>query len=90
MSRPQSGLSSFNAILSSKGRVAVPAKVRLALHLSMGDRVESLEVGPGRIEFVAATRSVTELKGMFGKANQVVSIAEMNRVLVAQGVKARN
>ena len=56
----------------------------------MGDRVEFVEVGPGRIEFVAATRSVTELKGMFGKANQVVSIAEMNRVLVAQGVKARN
>ena len=63
MSRPQPGLSSFNAILSSKGRVTVPAKVRLALHLSMGDRVEFVEVGPGRIEFVAATRSVTELKG---------------------------
>ena len=76
--------------MTSKGRVTIPAKVRLALHLSTGDRVEFVEVGPGRFEFVAATRSVTDLKGMFGKANKVVSIAEINQVIVAQGAQARH
>ena len=84
MSRPQLGWSSFSAILSSKGRVTVPAKVRLALHLSMGDRVEFVEMGPGRFELVAAACAVTDLEGMFGKASKVVSIAEMNQAIAAQ------
>ena len=90
MSRPRLKLSSFSTRMTSKGRVTIPAKVRLALHLSAGDRVEFVEVEPGRFEFVAATRSVTDLKGMFGKANKVVSIAEINRVIVAQGAQTRH
>lgn len=76
------------ATISSKGQITIPADVRLALHVDTGDRVEFVEVGPGRFEFVAATRPVTELKGMFGKANKVVSIAEMNQAIAAQGARA--
>ncbi len=76
------------ATISSKGQITIPAVVRLALHVDTGDRVEFVEVGPGRFEFVAATRPVTELKGMFGKANKVVSIAEMNQAIATQGARA--
>jgi antitoxin PrlF len=77
------------ATISSKGQITVPVAVRQALHVDTGDRVEFVEVAPGRYEFVAATRSVTELKGMFGKAQRTVSIEEMNRAIATQGTAAR-
>lgn len=77
------------ATISSKGQITIPADVRQALHVDTGDRVEFVEVGPGRYEFVAATRSVTELKGMFGKARRTVSIEEMNRAIATRGASAR-
>ena len=55
------------ATVTSKGQITIPANVRLALQVQPGDRVEFVEVDPGRFEVVAATVSVTELKGMFGK-----------------------
>ncbi len=72
------------ATVSSKGQITIPADVRLALRVDVGDRVEFVEMGPGRYEVVAATRPVTALKGIFGKARKVVSIAEMNQVIAAQ------
>ena len=72
------------ATVSSKGQITIPADVRLALHVDKGDRVEFVEVGPGRYEVFAASRPVTDLKGMFGKARKVVSIAEMNQAIAAQ------
>jgi antitoxin PrlF len=54
-----------------------------------GDRVEFVEVAPGRYEFIAATRSVTTLKGMFGKARKAVSIAEMNAAIARRGAAAK-
>lgn len=77
------------ATISSKGQITIPADVRQALHVDTGDRVEFVEVGLGRYEFVAATRSVTELKGMFGKAKRTVSIEEMNRAIATRGASAR-
>ena len=76
------------ATISSKGQITIPADVRQALHVKTGDRVEFVEVEPGRYEFVAATRSVTELKGMFGKATRTASIEEMNLAIKAQGASA--
>jgi antitoxin PrlF len=78
-----------SATVSSKGQITIPADVRHALHVDTGDRVEFVEVEPGRYEFVAATRSITELKGMFGKAKRIVSIEEMNRAISTQGSSAR-
>ena len=77
------------ATISSKGQITIPVNVRQALQVDTGDRVEFVEVEAGRYEFVAATRSVTELKGMFGKAKRVVSIEEMNRAIATQGASAR-
>ena len=38
------------ATVSSKGQITLPLEVRLALHVDAGDRVEFVEVGPGRYE----------------------------------------
>lgn len=77
------------ATISSKGQITIPAEVRHALQVDTGDRVEFVEVEPGRYEFVAATRAVTELKGMFGKAAKPVSIETMNSAIAARGASAR-
>lgn len=77
------------ALLTSKGQITIPADVRKALNVGAGDRLEFVEVEPGRFEVVVATRSVTELKGRFGKAARTVSIEEMNAVIAARGASAR-
>ncbi|MEP6825755.1 MAG: AbrB/MazE/SpoVT family DNA-binding domain-containing protein, partial [Ramlibacter sp.] len=73
------------ATVSSKGQITIPASVRLALQVDAVDRVEFVQVEPGRFELVAATQSIQSLKGMFGKAPKPVTIEEMNRVIEAKG-----
>ena len=77
------------ATLTSKGQVTIPADVRRALNVEAGDRVEFVQVEPGRFEVVAVTRSVRELKGRFGKPAKAVSIGEMNAVIATRGASAR-
>ena len=77
------------ATVSSKGQITIPANVRLALQVVAGDRVEFVEVDPGRFEFFAATRSVRDLKGMFGKPRKSVSIDDMNKAIATRGAAAR-
>ncbi len=77
------------ATLTSKGQITIPAEVRAALGVDSGDRVEFVQVAPGRFEFIAATRSVTDLKGMFGKPRKSVSIEEMNAAIARRGASAK-
>jgi len=76
------------ATLTSKGQITIPADVRRALNVQMGDRVEFVQIEPGRFELVAATRSVRELKSVFGKAECTVSIARMNQAIAERGARA--
>ncbi|MDB5819079.1 MAG: AbrB family transcriptional regulator [Rhizobacter sp.] len=77
------------ATVSSKGQITIPIDVRQALHVDVGDRVEFVQIEHGQFLFMAVNRSVTELKGMFGKAKKVVSIDEMNAAIAARGSSAR-
>ncbi len=77
------------ATLTSKGQITVPVSVRNDLKVDAGDRVEFVLIAPGRYEFVAATHSVSELKGMFGKPAKAVSIEQMNRAISSRGASAR-
>jgi len=77
------------ATITSKGQITIPATVRQALNVDTGDRVEFIQLEPGQYLFVAANRSVTELKGMFGKAKRVVSLDEMNQAIASRGSSAR-
>jgi len=49
------------ATLTTKGQITIPVDVRRALNVEAGDRVEFVQVEPGRFEAIAATRSVREL-----------------------------
>lgn len=77
------------ATLTSKGQITIPVEVRKDLNVDTGDRVEFIQIAPGRYEFVAATRSVNELKGMFGKPAKKVSIDDMNAAIARRGAAAR-
>jgi AbrB family looped-hinge helix DNA binding protein len=77
------------ATLTSKGQITIPADVRHNLKVDAGDRVEFIQIAPGRYEFVAATQNVTALKGMFGKPTKSVSIDDMNRAIANRGAAAR-
>ncbi len=77
------------ATLTSKGQITIPAAVRESLGVNTGDRVEFVEVAPGRYELIAATRSVMELKGMFGPATKSLSIEDMNAVIARRGAAAK-
>ncbi len=77
------------ATLTSKGQITIPAEVRHDLKVDAGDRVEFIQIAPGRYKLVAATQSVTELKGMFGKPSKAVSIDDMNQAIARRGAAAR-
>jgi len=65
------------------------ALVRNDLKVDAGDRVEFVQIAPGRYEFVAATSEVTALKAMFGPAKKTVSIEDMNAAIAKRGAAAR-
>ena len=77
------------ASVTSKGQITIPAAVREAMQVRTGDRVEFVEIEPGRYEFIAATRNVTVLKGMFGKSPKAVSIEQMNTAIAAAAARAK-
>lgn len=77
------------ATLTSKGQITIPAEVRAAMGVDAGDRVEFVEVAPGRYECIAATRPVTALKGMFGKVRKAISIEEMNAAIARRGASVK-
>lgn len=77
------------ATVTSKGQITIPAEVRHDLKVDAGDRVEFVQIAPGRYEFVAATSEVTALKGMFGVAKKAVAIESMNAAIAQRGAAAR-
>ncbi len=77
------------ATVTSKGQITIPVRVREALHVGAGDRVEFVQIEPGRYEIIAVTRSLREMKGMFGKSARTVTIEEMNQAIAKQGAAAR-
>lgn len=77
------------ATITSKGQITIPAEVRSDLKVDAGDRVEFVQITPGRYEFVAATGDVSALKGMFGPARKPVTVEAMNGAIAKRGAAAR-
>ena len=78
------------ATVTSKGQITIPARVRHALGLETGDRVEFVEQEKGQFAIVAATRSIRELKGFLQrKRNKPVSIEEMNAAIARRASESR-
>ena len=53
------------ATIISKGQITIPVRVRAALGVEAGDRLEFVELKKGQFAIVPATRSLKEIKGMF-------------------------
>ncbi|MDP3348218.1 MAG: AbrB/MazE/SpoVT family DNA-binding domain-containing protein [Hydrogenophaga sp.] len=70
--------------INSKGQITIPARVRQALAVNVGDRIEFVEIEPGQFLLVPVNRSITELKGAFGKPGTAMSIKKMSRAAAAQ------
>jgi AbrB family looped-hinge helix DNA binding protein len=51
--------------ITSRGRITIPSRIRTALRLRAGDRVEFVEMEKGQFVMIAANRSVRELNGLF-------------------------
>ena len=77
------------ATVTSKGQITIPVSVRNDLKVAAGDRVEFVQIAPGRYEFVAVTHSISELKGMFGKPAKTVSVEDMNKAIAQRGASSR-
>jgi len=78
------------ATITSKGQITIPVRVRAALGVDAGDRIEFVEVGKGEFNIVAATRSVKELNGLFrGRRRKPVSIEEMNPAIAKGASRSR-
>jgi len=79
-----------SATITSKGQVTIPIRVREALGLEAGDRIEFVEVDRGKFQIMPATRSVRELKGMFqDRRRRPVSIEEMNAAIAKRASESR-
>jgi len=78
------------ATITSKGQITIPVQVRNALGVSVGDRVEFVELKKGEFAIVPLTRSLRELNGMFkGRRRKPASIAEMDAAIARGAAESR-
>lgn len=68
------------SIVSTKGQIVIPARVRAELGVEAGSRVEFVKTEEGWL-IKSATLPVTVLKGVLGKPRRPVSIDDMNRIV---------
>lgn len=79
-----------SATVTSKGQITIPVRVREALGLDIGDRIEFVEIEKGKFAIVAATRSIRELEGRYkSKRGTPVSIEEMNAAIARRASGSR-
>jgi antitoxin PrlF len=70
------------ATMTSKGQITIPAKVRAALSLKPGTRIDFYEIEKGEFVLRPKTRSIRELEGCLAYDGPPVSIAEMNEAIL--------
>jgi antitoxin PrlF len=67
------------ATITSKGQITIPVRVRAALGIDSGDRIEFVELEKGQFAIIPATRSLQELNGLFkGRRKTAATIEEMD------------
>jgi AbrB family looped-hinge helix DNA binding protein len=75
------------ATMTSKGQITIPIKVRRALGLKPGVRVDFYEGESGEYSFRPKTGSIMELRGCLPKLDHVVTIEEMDRAILDHAAK---
>jgi antitoxin PrlF len=69
------------ATVTSKGQVTIPVKVRRALGIKAGTRVDFVETGNGRIELRAKIGSIIDMRGCLPELGYVPTIEEMDEAI---------
>jgi len=68
------------SIVSTKGQIVIPSRIRAELGVEAGSRVEFVKTEDGWL-IKSATLPVTALKGVLGKPRKPVSVEDMNRAI---------
>ena len=73
------------AKITSKGQITIPSGIRKLLNLHAGDKISFLADKDGRVTFMPAAKSVSELKGIVPTPKKPVSLADMKSTIRARG-----
>jgi AbrB family looped-hinge helix DNA binding protein len=73
--------------MTSKGQITIPIKIRKALGLKPGARIDFYEVENGEYAIRAKTGSIMEMEGCIPKPEHPISIEEMNRAILAHAAR---
>lgn len=76
------------ATLTSKGQITVPKPIRERLNIQPGDRIQFLFEDDGTFTVMPVKSDVRELKGIWHRPKQPVSVEAMNAA-VAEGGSGR-
>jgi len=68
--------------MTSKGQITIPVKVRKALGLKPGVRIDFYEVEDGEYAFRPKTGSIMDMEGCIPKPDHTISIEEMNQAIL--------
>jgi hypothetical protein len=63
--------------------MTIPINIRQAMQGNGDNRAVFFEIEPGRLERLAATHSITDVKKMFGQTGKHASIEDMNCTIAA-------
>jgi AbrB family looped-hinge helix DNA binding protein len=70
------------ATMTSKGQITIPIKVRKALGLKPGVRIDFYEVEDGEYAFRPKTGSIMEMEGCIPRLDYAPTIEEMNQAIL--------
>ena len=70
-----------SAVMTTRGRITLPASVRATLGLAMGDQVEFILAANGQYSIVAARPEIESLKGMLQKPPSPRTIEQMHEAI---------
>ena len=68
-----------SATMTSKGQITIPVKIRKALGLKPGVRIDFYEIEDGEYALRPKTGSIMEMEGCIPKLDHVITIEEMNQ-----------
>ncbi len=75
------------AKMTSKGQITIPVKVRKALGLKPGIRVDFFEVEDGEYVLQPKIGSIMEMKGCVPKPDHPISIEDMNLAVLRHAAR---
>ena len=71
------------ATVTSKGQITIPAKIRVDMGLSTGDRIDFIRMEDGHYAVVPASHSIKSLKGIVPRPEKPVSLDDMQTAIAA-------